>query len=247
MKIKSGPMILLPLSFTFLLIAHASAKTEVIYFGGYAASKKQMECWEKGARANTDENHGYTYRGLPWPAGTPSGPASAVAGNNRSWIKSIVDEIAKNPTTHYIIAGHSSGAAFANQVAREVGNPKQIELADLDGFAADPALQKRVKTKCWYAERKDAQGKVLASSRNAGSMKNCKDSEAFINRTCDSGAKMCLHFALVNKSAPKDLGMTDFASRGYEGCSTNLKWVPAPTAVSTSAPFPSMNGKAGSQ
>lgn len=209
---------------------NAFAKTEVVLFGGYRASRAQMDCWEKGARLNTAKNRGFNYRGIAWPSGAPSAPTGAIVSAASNTVAKLIKEINEHSDTRYIIAGHSSGAALSNYVASKVANPKQVELIDLDGFRADEGLQRRVKTTCWSAIRVNDAGKPIASSRNHGSMVACKDHKAFVNHTCSPSASMCLHFTLVNTKAPSDLG-SDFAANGYTSCSTNLDWVTAEPAT----------------
>jgi hypothetical protein len=198
---------------------HADAQeAEVIYFGGYGASQAQMGCWEEGARNNPTYRSAYSFRGVPYPVGASAGSASAVQVGSAT-IKKIVDEINRNPNKRYVIVGHSSGAALSNQVAQLVRNPSQIELVNLDGFAPSAALQKRVKSTCWYAQNKRA-GLL---SNNASSMKsNCQNSRSYEAPHCQT--KWCLHFSLVNKRTPAGLG-TDFKANGYNTCSTNLDYL----------------------
>ena len=204
-----------------LILGSVSAfaqETEVIYFGGYGASPAQMSCWEEGARNNSAYSSTHTFRGIPYPAGASSGSASAVQVGSAA-IKKVVDEINRNPNKRYVIVGHSSGAALSNQVAGLVRNPSQIELVNLDGFSPSAALQKRVKSTCWYAQNQRAG----LQSNNASSMRsNCQNSRSYEAPHCTT--KWCLHFSLVNKRTPAGLG-TDFKANGYKTCSTNLDYL----------------------
>ena len=193
--------------------AHADAN--VILFGGYAASRAQMDCWEKGARQNP-AFQGYFFRGIPYPS--KSANVSTAVNDGASVIRKLADEINRNRGTRYIIAGHSSGAALANRTAEMVKDPSRIVLVDLDGYPASASLQQKVQTTCWYA----VNSRTGLPSRNAASMKQCVRSAFHSNTTCNTD--WCLHFALVNTKAPANLG-SDFKKNGYNGCGTNLDWL----------------------
>jgi hypothetical protein len=193
----------------------ASTNLEVIYFGGYDSTDAQMQCWESG----TTGTPGVEFRGVAYPAGAGAGAASAVKAG-ASVIKQAVAEIDANPSMHYVIIGHSSGAALSNQVASEVKDPTHVELVDLDGFSPSASLQKKMKTECWYALN-PSNGLF---SLNASSIKsNCTNVHSYQDTTCKT--KWCLHFSLVNKAAPFDLSSSTFATQGYLGCATNLDWM----------------------
>ncbi|MGZ3695275.1 MAG: hypothetical protein ACXWQO_14215 [Bdellovibrionota bacterium] len=214
----------------FFGLASAQAGTTVIYFGGYGASPAQMKCWEQGARKNPAYS-AYTFKSVPYPVGAGAGKASAVAGGSKS-IAAVVREIANNPNEKYIIVGHSSGAALSNAVGSRVSNAsantKQIQLVNLDGFAPSAELQKRVKTTCVYAKNSETGLK----SRNAFSMKgNCRNSVAYEDTHCKTA--WCMHFSLVNTKTPANLGAGSFRSSGYQGCATNLSWLPAKSLSDT--------------
>jgi hypothetical protein len=220
-------MILL-LSLLLSFSAHAS-RTSVVLFGGYGATSAQMNCWEQGARGQAAYD-GYFFKGIPFPAGAGAGMESAVAVGSKT-IQSIVKQIDSHPDVHFVIAGHSSGAALSNRVAQLVKNPKQIELVDLDGFAPSAALQKKVKSTCVYAVNR----KTGLTSRNASSMKgNCANSMKYEDTSCQT--QWCLHFTLVNSKAPANLSGADFKKSGYQGCASNLSWLPK---RSRPAPAPS--------
>lgn len=198
--------------------AQAAPQPKVFFFGGYKASAAQMKCWEQGAYKHPQLGGLYTFQGIPYPVGASSSASSATSVGAAA-IKKVVAEINTNPTQNFVIVGHSSGAALSNAVAAQVKNPKQVELVDLDGFTPSMSLQNKMPTTCWYAQNK----KNGLYSNNAGAMKNnCKNSQAFQNTTCNT--KWCLHFALVVKSAPPNLG-TDFPTNGYKGCHSNLDWL----------------------
>jgi hypothetical protein len=192
--------------------AAKAQQVEVIYFGGYGATKKQMECWERGARANSRFNSDYKFRGHAYPAGSSSSFAGAVNGASRT-ISQIVKEINANPKKRYVVVGHSSGAAISNTVASRVKNPKQIDLVNLDGFSPSSKLQNSVASStCMYAV-----GKGGRLSRNAGAMqRSCGQRAKAYRDTSGCTTPWCLHFAVVNTKA---------SAGNYNTCSTNLSFL----------------------
>ena len=210
---KTLPLCLALVLFCLSLRA-AAASTKVFFVGGYRASPAQMRCWEEGARKNSPGE--YEFVGIPYPSGVGASFEEAVAGASTT-IQKIVAEINANPNQSYLIAGHSSGAAISNTIAARATNPARIRLVDLDGFVPPASLRARVPTTCWAARN----GKLL--SRNYDAMGICgPGTRVYGDRHCNTA--WCLHFSLVIRSTPADLG-TDFVSRGYLGCNTNLDWL----------------------
>lgn len=201
---------------------------EVVFFGGHASTPAQMQCWEKGARAENGSRSDDNFRGIAYPAGAHYSQQAALEGS-RAEVQKIVDEINSHPTKRYVIAGHSSGAAISNRVASLVKNPRQIDLVNLDGFAPSSALQERVgSSTCWYA----VNPALARSSLNASSMRGCRSSAKIQSSSCVT--PMCLHFALVNKGAPAQL--RNYRAEGYTSCRTNLDWLPTRPAPVSAAP-----------
>lgn len=208
--------------FLALLVAlaqNAQAVTHVVYFGGYAATAPQMQCWQQGAEAQP-EFASYSFEAHAYPAGAGADKASAIQKGART-IAAVVAEIDNNPGVHFVVAGHSSGAALSDRVAELVKNPAQIELVALDGFAPSPALQKRVNSRCIYAYSTSVKG--LASLNAASMQNNCMVSHAYADAHCRTS--WCLHFSLVNEVAPPNLSASTFKAHGYDGCRTNLSWL----------------------
>jgi hypothetical protein len=169
------------LTFLFsLMMTQASASTQVIYFGGYKATDAEMQCWQAGAEAQPAyanvafETHAY-------PAGASSSAASAQA-HGAATIAAVVAEIEAHPNIHFVVVGHSSGAALSDKVAQLVNAPDNMELVNLDGFAPSVTVQNRMKSTCVYAVSSRVNG---LTSINASSMKgNCVHSEAYIDAHC---------------------------------------------------------------
>lgn len=177
---------------------HAMSENEVIFFGGVAATISQIKsCYPNFLK---------TYA---WGAGAPGVNEAANLMNAPA-----------NKKKHYLIAGHSSGARYANQLAMKVVNPERITLVDLDGFAPDQARKRIKDTTCWRASA----GKSL--SRNYGSMTagRCGKVETFTKaKQCNNAA--CLHFALVNANAK--VSYANWLVKGYSNCKPNRDWIKA--------------------
>jgi len=202
-----------------LLMTQAHASTEVIYFGGFEATNAEMQCWQAGAEAQPAYAH-VAFETHAYPAGASSSAASAQS-HGAATINAVVAEIEAHPEIHFVVVGHSSGAALSDKVAQLVKNPSNMELVNLDGFAPSAAVQKRMKSTCVYAVSSKING---LTSLNAASMKgNCLNSEAYTDAHCTT--PWCMHFSLVNEKAPSALSSSTFAAHGYDGCSTNLSWL----------------------
>jgi hypothetical protein len=204
------------LLFLMSVSANAADKPMVVLFGGYASSNQQMLCWAGGAKTNSSYS-GYDFKGVAYPPGAGASRDAAVSAG-RSRINMLVNDINAHPGRKYIIAGHSSGAALANEAARLVRDPSQIELVDLDGFRASNAIQRRVRTTCVYAVNQSG-----LPSRNAPSMESCARPKMYRDHHCKT--KWCLHFSVVNTVAPANLSSSTFKRDGYKGCGTNLSWL----------------------
>lgn len=196
--------------------AYAGEPVKVFYFGGYASSPEQMRCWEVGAQRNSRE--GYFFQGIHYPPGAGPDSESAVRLGAAA-IRRVADEINAHPEVRYVVAGHSSGAALSNRVAELVKDPSHVYLVALDGFTPSRSLQSRFQSSCWWSVNQNG-----LQSRNAGAMKaNCAVHPVYPDNHCRT--QWCLHFVLVIKSTPANLG-SDFRTRGYEGCDSNLAWLP---------------------
>ncbi|MGZ3710390.1 MAG: hypothetical protein ACXVBE_01485 [Bdellovibrionota bacterium] len=180
----------------FSLANEAMAGPSIFLFGGATSTKSQVQGCYPAAKV---EAFGYP-------------PAGGEMGR-------VIATINANPDRKFIVAGHSSGAKYANRVASQVKNPSRITLVDLDGYAPR-SVPKAVHRVCWKA----VNGSKLAS-RNAPSMaqsNNCEVVKTYTSATCKT--RWCLHFALVNKNVPGNLNDRSWITQGYKSCSANLDW-----------------------
>lgn len=182
---------------TILLFTSMSAfaAPEVIFFGGAQSQQAPMNsCFPR-------------FKNFPYPA----------QGGVDSMLKQINSPANKDKP--YLIAGHSSGAKYANMLASGAVNPSRITLVDLDGYAPR-SVPKAVRRICWKATN----GRGLWS-RNAGSMSsgnNCGEVKTHVASQCST--PWCLHFSLVNLVVPGDLRDSTWITQGYKNCQANGKW-----------------------
>ena len=184
----------------------------IVYFGGYGSTSANMKCWADGI----PESEGQISV-LPYPVGASSGRNRDIE-KTRAY-QDLQKFIRENPNQSFKVGGHSSGSQYANQLVEwmlRVGvSPKNIELSNLDGFRASESLRSKVKWKCWSATN----GRIYSNNYSS-------DCQLYKAPHCQT--KWCLHFSLVNKTAPKDLaGGSDFIRRGYDkkNCQSNLVWI----------------------
>lgn len=221
----------------------AFADTKVIFFGGHGATQGQMNCWVAGAQRQK-RWAGYKFSAFPYPNTSDFSHPAVIAEAAKSEIDSIVAEINSHPNTHYILMGHSSGAAVSDAIAERITKPSHAELINIEGFAPSPHLQERMKTLCVYSDTtrtkeeiaelryhdahlKAGEGRDLNRYGNlvsspASSMKNCAHSVRVPVHHCKS--THCLHFSLVNLSSPDELHY-DYKTNGYNGCHSNLTYL----------------------
>lgn len=206
---------------------------QVLFVGGYGSTEEQMQRWEKAARENPAYRGQFNFRAIPLPS---SGwDAATVLSQGRSKIDEIVRQIdASPPGSVFILAGHSSGAAITNEIARRVRDKGKIRLVALDGYVPH-GLQDQVYTTCWSA----VNGQTKQSAVNLASMRTCQNYYQMTTNACSDS--WCLHFILVNNSAGRvGVNQQNFKSRGYDEVSPNLMWLngflparsgPAPSAT----------------
>ncbi len=111
----------------------------VVFFGGWKASKIEMELWLASAKnvCGTDVE----YDAFPYPDGAGYRDTNAVDGFSKQF-DGAINKI-----------GHSSGCAIANELnSRLKGDHSHITLVDLDGFAPSPDQIKKSSLQVWSAE-----------------------------------------------------------------------------------------------
>lgn len=133
-------------------------------------------------------------------------------------VEALAKKIDADPDGGWVIAGHSSGAAVAENVARKVKNHSRMHLVLLDGYGHE-GIQAKVRTTCWYASN----GRL--ESLNAGAMKNTCLARSAKKRhlAVNSVSAMSLHYSLVNLNVPSTI---PGPHGGYwNNCRPNTSWI----------------------
>ncbi len=189
--------------------------TDVLwFFGGYKSTFADMTLW----KASVDHQNIVPYvTAFAYPADANANAESAV-----SHFKShddIVNRLNNLEEYTFVIVGHSSGCAIANEIAFRAYHKgyKNFRLICLDGFAPHPVLFENKKVQVWSAKCGDTVSlnykaliKVAGPYFHTYYTKDCYD-------------KWALHFSLVNKSASDNLVRT--ITDGYKHCVANLEWL----------------------
>jgi hypothetical protein len=193
------------------MIIHAK---EVLYFGGYRSSESQMQEMQRLARLEKISMHTITY-----PSRDSSYEAAVIDG--AAIIRHWVGQINRNPDVEIQIVGHSSGAALAIEVARQVVPHDRMRLVILDGFLPSRTFQQNNQVECWAAM--DSTNPNL-KSYNYSSTRACLRFHVLEYEGCTTS--MCLHFALVNKNSFLN-GITNanYGRTGYENLRLQDKWL----------------------
>jgi hypothetical protein len=185
------------LTFCAASSAQAVSDRQVIFFGGFQSTKDQIQsCYPDFLKV------------YEWGAGI-AGVDEALAYINSP----------ANRHKHYLIAGHSMGAIYANRVAMRALNPDRLTLVGLDGFSAPGEVHLRVKdSTCWRAKSPDATSMSYGTQR----LEDCGRVRTYSKaRQCTNGA--CLHFALVNTSTT--VTYLNWLASGYRSCRPNRDWI----------------------
>lgn len=177
----------------------------VMFFGGYLASIEDMAAWENSARLQKPAIEFETHH---WVAGALAGdPVS----HYQQTLAAAEKQINNHPEKQFIIVGHSSGCAVANEVAERVSKLKNYRLVALDGFR--PAV--KFEADCWSA--------MCGShkSLNYDALSSAKHFKVY--QAKDAITKWALHFSLVNTNSNDHL--VTRISQGYAKCEANLCWL----------------------
>jgi hypothetical protein len=190
----------------------------VVFFGGYKASKTDMELWL--ASANTVCGGDVEYDAYPYPGGAGSGDKAAVNGFKQ--FPEAIEKIKKSSADTIYIVGHSSGCAIANELnSRVEGDHSHINLVDLDGFAPSHDQIKKSRHQVWSAE--GAQGGQSLHHDDWGSLQ----SQLHVYTAASATNIWSLHFSLVNTAATDAIKSSsdEDLKKGYAGCIANLCWL----------------------
>jgi hypothetical protein len=182
----------------------------VVFFGGYKASKIDMDLWKASAEKQRDD---VKFDAFPYPDQADSDATSAVNGFRKQF-DGVIKKIEDSGADTLFIVGHSSGCAIANELnSRLKGDHSHITLVDLDGFAPSHDQIKESNVQAWSAE-----------GGGGISLNWAKENKKFL--AASATRKWSLHFSLVNTAAKDDITRDNYKSKGYAGCMANLCWLP---------------------
>jgi hypothetical protein len=190
----------------------------VVFFGGWKASKIQMELWL--ASAKTICGSDVEYDAFPYPDGAGSGDKAAV--NNFKQFDAAIKKIEGSAADTVYIVGHSSGCAIANELnSRLKGDHGRITLIDLDGFAPSRDQIKGSTHQVWSAE--GAKGGQSLHHDDWG----VYQSQLQVYTAASASNIWSLHFSLVNTAATDAIKSSsdEDLKKGYAGCIANLCWL----------------------
>lgn len=191
----------LRLLLTLLIFSTPAFADTVIFIGGFGSTAGNMACWKKGAEKQSSYS-GYTFKTIKYPEGVTGFRNAINAQNSSSQINEIVTYINSRPNEKFVIAAHSSGSDIAFLAAKRLKNPRNVDYVNLAG---------------WNVPRHMYRLNKVTSLKDPSSYGNCK-----------SRPRWCRHFSLVNKTPPRDLDLGSL-TEGYQGCNSNLSWLPKKT------------------
>ncbi len=180
--------------------------TCVYFFGGYLASKTDMDVWVASAKTQQAKIDFIAYH---W--------------TEKDKEKKAVAAIKASKADKIYIVGHSSGCANANAVDKALKDTSKVKLVALDGFAPEKVQRDRSNTQVWAA----VNGAFI--SRNHKDLKDLlgnKLEEFHARKDCTT--KWALHFSLVNANASDSVVKEPphHLATGYAQCKANLCWYP---------------------
>ncbi len=188
----------------------------VIFFGGFKATRKDVNLWAASAATQKSD---VTFDTYSWPeAARNSDDKSAVAAFTEAGsLKQVIGTIEQCTTDTVYLVGHSSGCAIARAVDSKLKDTSRVVLVALDGFAPFPGQMSRPTTQVWAA--------VCGTevSRNYKSLKARAGGRLKVFTATNCKNKWALHFSVIN-SAANDTAVTSIAT-GYTNCRANLMWM----------------------
>jgi predicted alpha/beta hydrolase family esterase len=195
-----------------LLLCFLARSEQILFFGGYRSQPAHMQDVERLAEAES-----VILEAIAYPSQTSTYEAAVRDG------KPIIDQwvrrLNSTPALKIKIVGHSSGAALAIEVARQVQPRSRVVLVILDGFLPSQTFQQNIQTECWAAIDPTSQ----LRSYNYESTKTCQRFNVLEYSGCKTS--MCLHFALVNENARQNvITNSNYGTRGYENIALPTFW-----------------------
>ncbi len=205
------------------------SKTEVLMFGGYGSTNTQMKAWEKSASNDAHHSGEFEFKGIALPSRHFS--QAEVKRDAEATIRLWVEKIQKSPPgKKFVLTGHSSGSAVANEIIRRLQLQKPtrdlstLKLIILDGFAPTGILD-GVDVQCWSAIDAEHPEKGTWNQR---AMKSCNTAHHQYHENKVTGCHfvMCLHYSSVNLNAnTSSINSSNYRVTGYKAVRANLNWL----------------------
>lgn len=156
----------------------------------------------------------YVFDAVAYPGSKQYYADALKAG--KSIITKYVKEINASTGKKYVLVGHSSGSAFAIEIAKKVKDPKQVSIIILDGFFPPLDLQKKTSIFCWGAYNASD---LTIESTNYKLMKTCQQFREYPSNICKTPD--CLHFSFLDaKNA-----IVSYSQINFTKLVPNLEWL----------------------
>lgn len=193
--------------------------TAIFFFAGYLATHDEVALWRESALKQNDKLNVTAY---PWPIGAnASEPLNFWPKSHSMLLAQTISQVF-DPDVY--IVGHSSGCAYANDIADKLRlhYPKfKSYLICLDGFAPNLGLRNLTTTQLWSAEWQDHKSLNFDALHTWQNFKVYTPDHEITN-------VWGLHFSLVNKNANNHTSI----QTGYENCNANLTFLNQPVMIS---------------
>lgn len=189
-------------------------KTQVLFFGGVGFKNEHTEIFAQQLQTAAPIGLNYVFDAVAYP-GDKQYYADAIK-SGQSIIKKYTKEINSVPGKKFVLVGHSSGSAFAIEIAKKVKDPKQVSVIVLDGFYPQLELQKKTSVFCWGAYNASD---LSIESTNYKLMKTCNQFREYPSNVCKTPA--CLHFALLDAKNT----IVSYSQIDFNKIVPNLEWL----------------------
>lgn len=217
-------MWLIILSLISIVASGADTRPLVIYLGGAKASDAQMRCWEAGAKRDSRYGSKIDFKAYAFPACRDLNHGCYQEPVAKKYVDQIAESLA-NESRPLIIVGHSTGSDLANELAMKLKDKNIMRLIDIDGYGVPANWNPSFPVTCVSAIGVNSSGQEFRSPYYNSTHGLCPHRELRDMRISGCDTPMCLHFRMVNKSAPSNLNGSTYGDHGYAGCTTNLDWL----------------------
>lgn len=195
----------------------------VVFFGGFGASKSDMERWRSSAKKQRDD---VDFDAFPYLS-AKADDVGAIAGFSKQFA-GVIKKIEASGADPTYIVGHSSGCAIANELDSRLKDHDHIALVALDGFAPSGDQVNRSGTQVWSATTPDydkVKKRGNASLNYERLLSRIGAGRLNVYKPTGVTTTWALHFFMVNSAATDKIKSTKDLNIGYAGCVANLGWL----------------------